>query len=160
MNNKDFVSEVVNGVKQAFKPALSDNEIADNLYEFDPMLYGDWSLGIGGESDIIKLCGHPVEFAVTYDPDVPEELGISIIGGRTADVDSDRVYELINRLEEQLGEEIVMNDVSEDDLLILEFNIEITESVQISEAIADTVNRLTKHGTEQLTEELFRLCDK
>lgn len=160
MKVKQYVTEVAKGVKQAFDLALSEEEVCRELSAFDPMLYGDWGLSICGESDIIKLCGHPVEFVATYDPDVPEELGISIIGGRTADVDSDRVYELINRLEEQLGEEIVMNDVSEEESLILEFNINIASCGQISEAIADTINKLTNHGTEQLTEELFRLCDK
>lgn len=161
MEIEKYFEEVIKGVKQAFNIDLPDEEVESQLYAFDPMLYGDWSLSIGGHgSELIKLCGQPIEVIMTCVPELPAEMGIDIFAGKTTKKDRSRVYTILETLEENIGEDIMFNDVNEDDPLLLNFRANVNSTEEVSKAITNTINRLLTPENQELTEEMLRLCNK
>lgn len=155
MDDKRFISEVKKGIKQAFAPALSDDELDEYLCPFDPMLYGDRSQCIGDGA--IALLNHPVELIVTCEQELPCVTDIVLTAGVTS-ARHGRVYAVIEALEKESGEQVIFSDVNEIDPLIMNFTYSVERAEQISAAIVDVVSRLTSGRCAPLIEELLRLC--
>lgn len=178
MRFDEYVNEIAKGAKTAFGLSDSLDTIADCIIDFDSLYDGCWSFSLTGrrESGIrdipgLKLYGCPIELIVTCEGgliegetedddelEMPVDLSIQIMGGTTTD--SDRVNELLGKIEDHFGRQIVFNDVDSEQPLLFDFGMEEIESPErISKRIVELVKALTDDDNAGLTRELMSLCD-
>lgn len=163
MEYNEFKGGFVAGIKEAFKLEASTVVLDDDTDMIDDGSLFDWELSVGGEGDdLIKLCGEPVEIIASVMPQddgsasLPCELGIQIVGGYT--MERDRVNDIIDKIEEELGYQIVFNEVSEDDFLIMDFGFSVAGSDEIRQTVVDLIGELSGGKIGELTKELLQLC--